>query len=101
MSDRVSSLKKDRRLYCFIYNKLHYMQNCELFNNIRIYVFKQVVKKQETKINNVKYNKKSKKHFNYTANIKTNTKNINLNKDYAEKTIALLKNAVNKIFKFK
>ena len=77
------------------------MRNCELFNDIQIYVFKQVVKKQETKINNIKYNKKLKKHFNYTANIEINTENIDSNKNYIEKTVALLKDAVNKIFKFK
>ena len=47
------------------------------------------------------YSKKSKKRFKYTVNVKTNTENINLNKDYAEKIIFLLKNAINKIFKFK
>ena len=77
------------------------MQNCEFFDNVRVYVFKQVIKKRKTKINNVKYNKKSKKHFEYTANIETNIENINLNKDYAEKIIVLLKNVVSKVFKFK
>ena len=77
------------------------MQNCEFSNNVRTYVFKQVVKKRKTKINNVKYNKKLKKHLNYIANVKTNIKNIDLNKDYVEKTVALLKDVINRIFKFK
>ena len=74
------------------------MRNRELLDNVRTYVFKQVVKKRKTKISNVKYSKKSKKH---SANVETDTENINSNKDYAEKTIALLKDAVNNIFKFK
>ena len=74
------------------------MRNCEFFDNVRIYVFKQVVKKRETRINNVEYSKKLKKHLNYTANVKTNIENINLNKNYAKKTIALFKDVVSKIF---
>ena len=77
------------------------MQDYEYFNNIRIYAIKQIVKKRDTKIVNVKYSKKSKKYREYTANIKTNTKNINSKKDYVEKTVALLKDAVSKIFKSK
>ena len=57
------------------------------------------LKKQKTKINNVKYSKKLKKYFDYTVNVKTDTENIDLNKDYAKKTVVLLKDAVNKIFK--
>ena len=98
---KTSSFKKDYCFRYFICNKSHCIRDCELFNNVRIYVFKQVVKNQETKINNIKYNKKSKEYFNYTANIKTDIKNIDSNKNYAEKTVALLKNVVNKIFKFK
>ena len=101
MLNRVSSFKKHCCFRRFICNKLHRIRNCELFNNIRVYVFKQVNKKRKTKINNVKYNKKSKKHLDYTANIKTNIKNINLNKNYVEKIVALLKNTVSKISKFK
>ena len=67
------------------------MQNCKLFNNIRMYVFKQVVKKQKTNINNIKYNKKSKKHFDYTVNIETNTEDINLNKNNAKKDYCFVK----------
>ena len=53
---------------------------------------------RKIKINNVKYSKKSKKHFKYTANIETNIKNINSNKNYVKKTIVLLKDAINKIY---
>ena len=41
----------------------------------------------------------SKKHLKYTANIKIDTENNDLNKDYAEKTVALFKDVVSKIFK--
>ena len=76
------------------------MQNCEFFNNIQIYVFKQVIKKQKTKISNVKYSSKLKKHLIYTANIETNIENIDLSKYYVKKTIVLSKNVVSEIFKF-
>ena len=100
MSDRTLSFKKDCYSRCFVRNELYCIRNYKLFNNVRAYVFKQVNKKRKIKINNVKYNKKSKKKFNYIANIETNIKNINLNENYIKKTIALLKNVVNKVYNF-
>ena len=96
-SDKTLSFKKDRRLRCFIYNESHRMRDCELLNEIRVYVFKQVVKKRDAKISDVKYSKRLKKHREYTANVKINTENIDFDEDYAEKTIALLKNVASKI----
>ena len=75
------------------------MQDCECFDKIQVYAIKQIVKKRDTKIVDVKYSKKSKKHREYTANAETNTKNIDSKKDYAKKTVALLKDVVSKIFK--
>ncbi len=73
------------------------MRDCELLDEIRVYVFKQVVKKRGAKISDVKYSKRLKKHRKYTANVKINTENIDFDEDYAEETIALLKNVVSKI----
>ncbi len=75
------------------------MRDCELLDEIRAYVFKQVVKKRDVKISDVKYSKRLKKHREYTANVKINTENIDFDEDYAKKTVALLKNVVSKIFK--
>ncbi len=95
--DKTLSFKKDRRLRCFIYNESHRMRDCELLDEIRVYVFKQVVKKRDAKISDVKYSKRLKKHREYTANVKTDTENIDSDEDYAEKTVALLKNVASKI----
>ena len=51
---------------------------------MQVYVFKHIIKKQKTKINNIKYNKKFKKRLKYIANVKSNIKNINLNKNYVK-----------------
>ncbi len=75
------------------------MRDYELLNEVRVYVFKQVVKKRDVKISDVKYSKRLKKHREYTANVEINTENINFNEDYAEKTVALLKNVISKISK--
>ena len=76
------------------------MRNYEFFNNLRIYVFRRVIKKRNIKIINDKYSKRLKKHYKYAANIKINIKNINLNENYIKEIIVLFKNAVNKVFKF-
>ena len=76
------------------------MRNCEFFDDVRIYVFKLIVKKRSTKTIDNKYSKKLKKHREYTANAKTDIKDTDLKKNYVEKTVALFKNAVSKIFKF-
>ena len=76
------------------------MRDCEFLNDMRVYVFRRVVKKRNIKIINDKYNKKLKKHRKYVTNVKTNIKNINSNKNYVKKTVVLFKNVVNKIFKF-
>ncbi len=75
------------------------MRDYELLNEVRVYIFKQVVKKRDVKISDVKYSKRLKKHREYTANVKTDTENIDFDEDYAKKTVALLKNVVSKIFK--
>ena len=77
------------------------MRNYEFFNDMRVYVFKRIVKKWDIKIINDKYNKRLKKHRKYITNVKINIKNINSNENYVKKIIALFKNVVNKIFKFK
>ena len=58
---------------------------------LRVYVFKQVVKKWNIKIINDKYNKRLKNHRKYTTNVKINIKYINSNENYVKKTVALLK----------
>ena len=93
------NLKANRRLRCFICSKSHYMRDCKYLNKVRVYAIKQIVKKRDTKIVDVKYSKKSKKHREYTANAETDTKNINSKKDYAEETVALSKDAVSKILR--
>jgi len=95
--NKTLSFKKDRRLRCFICNESHRMRDCELLDEIRVYIFKQVVKKRDAKISDVKYSKRLKKHREYTANVKINTENIDFDEDYVKKTIALLKNVVSKI----
>ena len=77
------------------------MRNCEFLDNVRIYVFKLVVKKRNTKTINDKYSKKSKKHREYTANAETDIEDTNSKKNYVEKTVVLFKNVISKIFKFK
>ena len=102
LSDEKLNRKTNRRSHrCFIYEKLHRMRNCKFFDDVRIYVFKLIVKKRDTKTIDDKYNKRSKKHREYTANAETNIENTDLKENYVEKTVALFKNAVSKIFKFK
>ena len=76
------------------------MRNCEFFDDVRIYVFKLIVKKRDTKTVNNKYSKRSKKHREYTANAETDIENTDSKENYVEKTVALFKNAVSKTFKF-
>ena len=76
------------------------MRDCEFFNDMRVYVFRRVIKKRNIKIINDKYNKKLKKYYKYITNIEINIKNINSNENYVKKTVVLFKNAINKIFKF-
>ena len=76
------------------------MRNCKFLDDVRIYVFKLVVKKRDTKTVDDKYSKRLKKHREYTANAETDIENTNLKKNYVEKTVVLFKNAVSKIFKF-
>ena len=77
------------------------MRNYKFLDDVRIYVFKLIVKKRSTKTVDNKYNKKSKKHREYTTNAETDIKDTDLKENYVEKTVALFKNAVSKIFKFK
>ena len=76
------------------------MRNCEFFDDVRIYVFKLVVKKRNTKTVDDKYSKRSKKHREYTANAETDIEDTDSKENYVEKTAALFKNAVSKISKF-